>query len=67
MSTPDISMFRQTAAGNLGRYRVGGFTRLTIQENFTMTAGRVVQVAGLLTVAGLLIVKKNVSNSTLQN
>jgi len=55
----DQAKFRQTAAGNLTRYRVGGATQLIVQENFSMTVapGFIVAAGALLVVRGLLIVR----------
>ena len=55
--TAKIENFRATGGANMSRYRVGGATVLTIAENHRMTAGRVLMVAGLLVVRGILTVR----------
>ena len=52
-----IDAYRTVGGANMSRYRIGGATVLTIAENHRMTAGRVLMVAGLLVVRGILTVK----------
>lgn len=54
----DQTNFRQATAPNLMRYRVGGATQCVIPEGMGMTVAPGFQVAGLIVVRGLLIVKK---------
>lgn len=54
----ELENFRQTTAPNLMRYRVGGATQCVVPEGMGMTVATGFQVAGLIVVRGLLIVKK---------
>lgn len=53
-----IELFRAVGGANMSRYRVGGLTVLTIAEGHRMTCGRVLMVAGLVVVEGILTVRK---------